>query len=214
MDLLCAMWWSGTRGVLTGSEEDMCRFGRCSVSEWRQFVELNARQSFCNLTEANKILTVTNRRMVREERARESARSRSKRFYNAHSNAGLTRASPSTPSTSSTSTKEEQSIVAQAPLRTVGNGRLEDAKAVLAWLNEKSGKHFRMIDTNLDLIMARLNSGIPSGQLRAIVTRKIRQWKGTDQEEYIRPATLFNKTKCEQYLGELPSLGNCHEEDL
>ena len=82
-----------------------------------------------------------------------------------------------------------------------------DALEVLTWLNEKAQKNFRPSDTNVGLIMARLKGGILPGQLKAIVTRKCRQWSGDPEKaEYLRPATLFNKTKCEQYLGELPKL--------
>jgi uncharacterized phage protein (TIGR02220 family) len=54
------------------------------------------------------------------------------------------------------------------------------------------------------LIKQRLRDGIADWQLKAIVSLKCEQWTGTDMEKYLRPATLFNKTKCEQYLGELP----------
>ena len=76
---------------------------------------------------------------------------------------------------------------------------------VLDFLNRKTGKHFRAVDANLALIRARLADGIAAWQLKAIVSRKLRDWQGTDQARYLRPATLFNKTKCEQYLGDLPA---------
>lgn len=79
-----------------------------------------------------------------------------------------------------------------------------EARDVLAFLNRKAGRNYRPSDTNLDFIRARLKSGIHSWQLKAIVSRKVKEWAGTDQDHYLRPATLFNKTKCEQYLGELP----------
>ncbi len=75
---------------------------------------------------------------------------------------------------------------------------------ILSWLNDKAGKNFHADETNLNLIRDRLKSGIRPEQLKAIVSRKVREWKGTEQEVYLRPATLFNKTKCSQYLGELP----------
>lgn len=77
--------------------------------------------------------------------------------------------------------------------------------AVLEFLNQKTGKHFRPKATNLAMIRARLADGIHDWQLRAIISRKAHEWRGTEREMYLRPATLFNKTKCEQYLGELPA---------
>lgn len=78
-----------------------------------------------------------------------------------------------------------------------------EAAEILAFLNEKAGKAFRPVDTNLDFIIGRLKSGMTSVQARQIIIRKHREWAGTDMEAYLRPATLFNKTNCEQYLGEL-----------
>jgi len=74
---------------------------------------------------------------------------------------------------------------------------------ILDWLNQKSGKTFRSVGTNLDLIRARLKDGITAYQLKAIVSIKADAWRGTDMAAYLRPTTLFNKTKCEQYVGEL-----------
>lgn len=104
--------------------------------------------------------------------------------------------------------EEEKSIVGQAPQDLYReNGLLTEAKKILAWLNEKAGRNFRPVDANLSLIVARLKSDILPGQLKAIVTRKVREWKGDEEKsKYLRPATLFNKTKCEQYLGELPKI--------
>lgn len=79
---------------------------------------------------------------------------------------------------------------------------------ILGWLNSKAGRTYRPCKTNLDFIRARLKDGIAPWQLKAIVSRKVRDWQGTEQAKYLRPETLFNKTKCEGYLGELPP----HEE--
>lgn len=81
----------------------------------------------------------------------------------------------------------------------------ENAKIVLDFLNRKSGKNFRAVDTNIDLIAARLSSGATIEDCKAIIAKQARQWLGTDREIYLRPATLFNKTKFEQYIG---SVGN------
>ena len=79
-----------------------------------------------------------------------------------------------------------------------------DAKEILTWLNDKAGRTYRPTTVNLDFIRARLKDGMQGWQLKAIVSRKTREWAGTEQSKYLRPATLFNRTKCEQYLGELP----------
>lgn len=82
------------------------------------------------------------------------------------------------------------------------------ATGILNWLNQKAGKNFRPVEANLALIRARLKDGLAPWQLKAVVSDKVAAWKGTDQALYLRPATLFNKTKCEQYVGELPAPRN------
>ena len=87
-----------------------------------------------------------------------------------------------------------------------GSDRAPDpAETVLAWLNSKAGRAFRPVPTNLDMIRARLREGITTYQLQAVITRKVREWHSdAKMVHYLRPETLFNKTKCEQYIGELP----------
>jgi uncharacterized phage protein (TIGR02220 family) len=99
--------------------------------------------------------------------------------------------------------KEQKPSVGQAPQH-AQNGFKESAEKILQWLNEKSHRNYRPSSTNLDFIVNRLRDGIADWQLRAIVARKCRDWDTDEMRKYLRPATLFNKTKCEQYLGELP----------
>jgi uncharacterized phage protein (TIGR02220 family) len=83
----------------------------------------------------------------------------------------------------------------------------DSAIEILTFLNNKAGRNYRQSDTNLGYIIARLADSISPEQLRAIVVRKCREW-GEDKRmsQYLRPATLFNKEKCEQYLGEMGNL--------
>lgn len=85
--------------------------------------------------------------------------------------------------------------------------------AILQWLNKKAGKDFRLKEANLGFIRARLADGIHDWQLKAIVSRKVRDWAGTEQAKYLRPKTLFNKTNCEQYLGDLPAVAENGQPD-
>lgn len=78
------------------------------------------------------------------------------------------------------------------------------ANEVLNFLNAKTGRTYRAVDTNLGFIIARLESGATVEDCRAIIAKKYREWKDDSKMDlYLRPATLFNKTKFEQYLGEL-----------
>lgn len=107
---------------------------------------------------------------------------------------------PSTP-TNPTSPKEKQ---AGGPKR--ANGYSAEARELLAFLNEKTGKNFREVGENLRLIDARLASGVPVIRCRQVILRKWREWKDREEmHKYLRPATLFSPTNFEQYLGEIPA---------
>lgn len=78
------------------------------------------------------------------------------------------------------------------------------ARDILAFLNEKTGRAYKPVDANLELIVARLREGYSARELRQIVAKKCREWQGReDMAEYLRPATLFNRKNCAQYTGEL-----------
>lgn len=80
----------------------------------------------------------------------------------------------------------------------------QDARRVLAFLNEKAGRRYRENRVNLDFIKARLKDGATVTECRQVIVKKCREWKGDAKMElYLRPATLFNRTKFAQYQGEL-----------
>lgn len=88
------------------------------------------------------------------------------------------------------------------------------ALEVLQFLNEKTGRVYRPVDTNLKLIMARLKTGASVVDCRQVIAKKTREWKGdAKMAEYLRPATLFNATKFEQYMGELVVLPDDEEDE-
>ncbi len=80
----------------------------------------------------------------------------------------------------------------------------KQAREALDFLNAKTGKAYRPVDANLRPIIARLKSGASLQDMRCVIAKKFREW-GKDEKmcEYLRPATLFNATKFEQYLGEI-----------
>ncbi len=83
------------------------------------------------------------------------------------------------------------------------NGFRKEAKEILDFLNAKTGRSYRFVEANVGLIIARLKSGVTVANCRGVIARKCTQWQGDEKmEKYLRPATLFNKTKFEQYLGE------------
>lgn len=102
---------------------------------------------------------------------------------------------------------EQQQIVAvlinEVPQPPAKRQLREDAKDILAFLNTKAQRNFRPVKVNLEFIMHRLQEGATAGECKQIVAMKSRCWAGTELEPYLRPATLFNRSKFWQYHGEL-----------
>lgn len=99
-----------------------------------------------------------------------------------------------------------EAVTALSGAPDLGNGHHGDAKEIIAFLNAKTGRSYRLSPTNVRLIEARLKSGASVQDCKSIIARKVRAWL-TDPKMvvYLRPETLFNATKFESYLGELGS---------
>lgn len=84
-----------------------------------------------------------------------------------------------------------------------------EAISVLEFLNAKTGKQFRPVPSNLDPIVARLKgqskeTEVSVQQCKSLIAKKAREWLNDEKMvKYLRPETLFNRTKFESYLGEL-----------
>ena len=102
--------------------------------------------------------------------------------------------------TESRKQSSESSLEAKASM----SGKPDDApRRVLAFLNQKTGKAFRPTESNLSLIRARMKEGYDEDICRMVIARKFRDWKADDKMAgYLRPATLFNREKFNQYAGE------------
>jgi uncharacterized phage protein (TIGR02220 family) len=100
--------------------------------------------------------------------------------------------------------REEESLVGKKNSRRHTPEVLKQAKEILEFLNHKAKRNYRPVDANLDFIVARLESGVDFQDLKSVIAKKCREWLGDPKmENFLRPATLFNKTKFEQYVGEL-----------
>ena len=80
----------------------------------------------------------------------------------------------------------------------------EPAKRVIDFLNLKTGKAYRHQPVNIDMIAARLREGASEQDCKSVIARKVRDWQNDDKmRQYLRPATLFNREKFANYVGEL-----------
>lgn len=96
---------------------------------------------------------------------------------------------------------ETRQIHENEPIDGDARGRYhKDSRTALHILNEASGKHFRETDANLTVISARLREPeVTIDGVRVMIERQCKRWKDTPQSEYLRPETLFGKTKFDGY---------------
>lgn len=85
------------------------------------------------------------------------------------------------------------------------------ARVALFYLNEKAGRGFRETEQNLALIKQRLKEvGWDISGVKKMIDRMVSRWRSTDMGEYLRPSTLFSKTKFSEYYDNrnLPAITN------
>ena len=87
-----------------------------------------------------------------------------------------------------------------------GNAKPEEEPpsydAVVSYLNEKAGtRYLSSSKATRRLIHARWKEGFRLKEFETAIDKKVAEWKGTDMEQYLRPATLFG-TKFESYLNQ------------
>lgn len=75
-----------------------------------------------------------------------------------------------------------------------------DTESVLDYLNQRAGRKFRRVPPNLSIISMRLSEpDVTLDGVKAMIDRQVTRWSGTTQAEYLRPETLFNRTKFDSY---------------
>lgn len=77
-----------------------------------------------------------------------------------------------------------------------------DIKSIIDYLNQKAGTHYRAsTESTRKAIRARLAEKFTIDDFKTVIDKKVKQWKGTKMEEYLRPQTLFG-SKFESYLNQ------------
>lgn len=79
-----------------------------------------------------------------------------------------------------------------------------DAEEVIAYLNEKTGKHFKPEGNNAKLIHAREKEGYTLDDFKKVIDIKVSEW-GNDARmcRYLKPSTLFAPSHFDDYLNQL-----------
>lgn len=81
---------------------------------------------------------------------------------------------------------------------------LDDCNQIINYLNLKTGKTFKHVESNMRLIRARQREGHSIDDIKSVIDMKFAEW-GNDQRfaKFVRPATLFGAEKFNQYVGEI-----------
>lgn len=74
------------------------------------------------------------------------------------------------------------------------------AENVIEYLNIICGTTFKKNGSNIDIIVSRISEGFTISDFKLVIDKKTEDWKGSDYQKYLRPITLFAKTKFENYL--------------
>lgn len=72
---------------------------------------------------------------------------------------------------------------------------------VIDYLNLRSKQGFRHVKPNIKHVNARFKEGISVELMKKVIDLKVKDWLGDEKwEKYLRPSTLFNAEKCENYV--------------
>lgn len=86
----------------------------------------------------------------------------------------------------------------------------EEIYNIVEYLNDKAGKNYKPTTKATQThIKARLSEGFTVDDFKTVIDKKVKEWKGTKMDAYLRPETLFG-TKFEGYLnaGSVNDAGN------
>lgn len=117
---------------------------------------------------------------------------------------------PSTTRNDASATRQPRVSDAQVGReRKEGIEHASDAAEILSHLNQKAGKGFKAVKSNVGLIAARLKEGATVEECKSVVDVKVADWANDPKMRmYLRPETLFNASKFAQYSGELATAGS------
>lgn len=87
------------------------------------------------------------------------------------------------------------------------NNKEDTINNIIKYLNEKAGTNYRNVESNAKFIRARLKD-YTEEDLKLVIDKKVKDWKGTEMQMYLRPETLFNATKFESYINGLNEVRN------
>ena len=82
----------------------------------------------------------------------------------------------------------------------VGQKTPDPVDEVIDYLNSRTGRSYKHCESNRRFIRARLAEGYTIQDCKDVIDKKCVEWMGKDMEKYLRPETLFNATKFQNYV--------------
>ncbi len=80
----------------------------------------------------------------------------------------------------------------------------QEAATLLGHLNERAGRNYKAVPSNLTLITARLKEGFTVDECMAVIDAKAGEWRGNPKmDAFLRPKTIFNAANFASYAGAL-----------
>jgi uncharacterized phage protein (TIGR02220 family) len=227
MQILCVLWRAPKRGQVTLTLNEWAKEVGCLESELSLYFTDLKHHNICTYRdESDGKITIISRRIVRDERNRKAAAKRQKKHRDSQmsqkSDIDVTAKSQgyirnqisevrNQKSYSEEEKKEETTSSSSGELDDIPPPRnyRADAREVLDFLNAKTGRQYRPVESTIAMIVARLkgqnlDTEVDVQTCKSLIAKKVRDWN-TDEKmaKYLRPETLFNRTKFESYLGEL-----------
>ena len=79
----------------------------------------------------------------------------------------------------------------------------KESKYVIEYLNQQTNYNYKFVDKNIKLVSNRLKE-YSKDELLAMIDYKCSEWLQDERfKKYLRPATLFNASKCADYIAQL-----------
>jgi len=194
-------------GSLTSTLPSFAILLFCTVEEMKVAIDELGREGVAEIKIENDSITIANRKRLRDYKIKELRRNAGSKGAATRWNSDIAKSMANMIApTMANMIASSASASASASASEGGVGEIEkgsyhkDARTVLHVLIEATGTHFREVDTNLGIISARLKEPeVDLAGVRMMIDRQCRLWKGTEMEEYLRPATLFGKSKFDGY---------------
>ncbi len=74
----------------------------------------------------------------------------------------------------------------------------------ISYLNQLLGTRYSTKEVNTAFVKARYSEGRTQNDFKTVIDKKVAQWRSDENmAKYLRPETLFNRTKFESYLNEI-----------